>query len=293
MNGSDPDDDLARAFEAHRRRLTALAFRVLGSEADAEDAVQEAWLRLTRHGAGSIDHLGAWLTTVVGRICIDVLRARRVRPQWDHDDDPSTWLVAEDDDSAPEDEALLADSVGVALLVVLDALGPAERLALVLHDMFAVPFDEVGQILGRSTDAVKMLASRARRKVQRAPQPADGRQQQREVVDAFLAAARCGDFDGLLRVLDPDVTLRTHTARGVITKHGADEVASTALRGRRTRTTARRVLVNGEPGIAVWDAHGRPRAVMACTVDDGRIVDMVSIIDAHRLAEMDIPGPRD
>jgi RNA polymerase sigma-70 factor (ECF subfamily) len=284
------EDDLARAFEAQRRRLTSLAFRMLGSASDAEDAVQEAWLRLARHGAGSIDNLDAWLTTVVGRICIDMLRARRVRPQWGDDDLPD-MVVSEDDDSAPEDEAMLSDSVGLALLVVLDSLRPAERLAFVLHDMFAVPFDEIGQILGRSTDAAKMLASRARRKVQGAPHPTADRQQQREVVDAFLAAARGGDFDGLLRVLDPDVAWRTHTARGVVLRRGAAEVAATALEAERMPATARRVLVNGEPGIAVWGANGRPLGVMACTVADGRIVEIVSVIDASRLASMDIPRP--
>jgi RNA polymerase sigma-70 factor (ECF subfamily) len=287
------DDDLARAFEAQRRRLTALAVRMLGSQADAEDAVQEAWLRLTRQETGSIDNLDAWLTTVVGRICIDLLRSRQARPRWSDDDQLPELTVTEDDGSAPEDEALLADSVGLALLMVLDSLGPAERLAFVLHDMFAVPFDEIGRIIDRSGDAAKMLASRARRKVQGAPHPPDDRQQQRAVVDAFLAASRDGDFEGLLRVLDPDVRWRTHTASGVIVRQGAEEVAAGAVRGRRAKVTGRRVLVNGAPGIAVWDAKGRPRAVMACTVADGRIVEMVSVIDASRLAAMDIPGPPD
>jgi RNA polymerase sigma-70 factor (ECF subfamily) len=291
--GTRSDDDLARLFEAQRRRLTALAYRMLGSQADADDAVQEAWLRLVRQEPGSIDNVGAWLTTVVGRISIDMLRSRQVRPQLADDDRLPELIVAEDDGSAPEDEAVLADSVGVALLMVLDRLRPAERLAFVLHDMFAVPFDEIGQILGRSGDAAKMLASRARRKVQGAPRPPDDRQQQRAVVDAFLAASQCGDFEGLLRVLDPDVSWSTHTARGVLHRHGAEEVAAVAVRGKRSTATGRRVLVNGEPGIAVWDAKGRLRSVMACTVVDGRIVELVSVTDPSRLAAIDLPAPPD
>jgi RNA polymerase sigma-70 factor (ECF subfamily) len=177
---------------------------MLGSRADAEDAVQEAWLRLARQDAAAIDNLAGWLTTVVGRVCIDVLRSRKARPERSHDDRLPELIVTEDGGGAPEDDALLAESVGLALLVVLDTLRPTERLAFVLHDMFAVPFEEIGQIIGRSTDATKMLASRARRKVQDTHRPTDERQQQRAVVDAFLAAARDGDFAGLLQVLDPD-----------------------------------------------------------------------------------------
>ena len=189
----------------------AVAYRMLGSRADAEDAVQEAWLRLARQDAAAIDNLAGWLTTVVGRVCIDVLRSRKARPEASYDDQLPELVVTEDGGGAPEDDAVLAESVGLALLVVLDTLGPAERLAFVLHDMFAVPFEEIGQIIGKSPDATKMLASRARRKVQGTQRPTDERQQQRAVVDAFLAAARGGDFEGLLRVLDPDVTWRSHT----------------------------------------------------------------------------------
>ena len=213
---------MAEAFEEQRGRLVAVAYRMLGSRADAEDAVQEAWLRLARQDAATIDNLAGWLTTVVGRVCIDMLRSRKARPEASYGDRLPELVVTEDDDAAPEDDALLADSVGLALLVVLDTLGPAERLAFVLHDMFAVPFEEIGQIIGRSTDATKMLASRARRKVQGPHRPTDERQQQRAVVDAFLAAARSGDFEGLLRVLDPDVTWRAHTARGVVVRLGSD-----------------------------------------------------------------------
>ena len=213
---------------------------MLGSRADAEDAVQEAWLRLARQDADAIDNLAGWLTTVVGRVCIDVLRSRKARPEAPYDDWLPELVVTEDDDGAPEDDALLAESVGLALLVVLDTLRPAERLAFVLHDMFAVPFDEIGRILDRSTDAAKMLASRARRKVQDTPHPTEERRQQRAVVDAFLAAARDGDFEGLLRVLDPDVTWRTYTARGVAVRLGAAEVAGRALRGLVPRDRGRR-----------------------------------------------------
>jgi RNA polymerase sigma-70 factor (ECF subfamily) len=289
MTGPVPEE-LAEAFEAQRARLVAVAFRMLGSRADAEDAVQEAWLRLARQDADAIDNLAGWLTTVVGRVSIDMLRSRKARPVTSYDDQLPELVVTEDDDGAPEDDALLADSIGLALLVVLDTLRPAERLAFVLHDMFAVPFDEIGQIIGRSADASKMLASRARRKVQGTrPQP-DERRRQRAVVEAFLTAARSGDFEGLLRVLDPDVTWHTHTARGVTVRLGATEVASRVQRGAKTKLTARQVLVNGEPGVVAYDARGRARSVMACTVVDGRIVEMVSVVDPERLAAMDLPG---
>jgi RNA polymerase sigma-70 factor (ECF subfamily) len=199
-------------------------------------------------------------------------------------------VVTEDDDAAPEQSAVLADSVGLALMVVLDTLSPDERLAFVLHDMFAVPFTEIGQIIGKSTDAAKMLASRARRKVQGRPRPAADLQQQREVVDAFLAAARDGDFDGLLRVLDPDVTWRAVMARGKVVKLGATQVLAAVQHGRRAAIVARRVLVNGEPGILVW-SKGKPVTLMACTVVDGRIVDVLALLDPTRLAAMDLPKP--
>src|SRR5579872_6343727 len=208
----DENDWLAERFEAHRADVRAVAYRMLGSLPEAEDAVQEAWLRLGRSNAAEIGNLGGWLTTVVARVCLDMLRSRRSR----REEPLETHRPEAADGMDPEDETLLAESVGLALLVVLDTLRPAERLAFVLHDMFAVPFEEIGQIIGRSADAAKMLASRARRKVQDTPRPTDERQQQRAVVDAFLAAARSGDFEGLLRVLDPDVTWRSYTARGVV-----------------------------------------------------------------------------
>jgi len=290
MTGSGPRDEaLAAAFEEQRGRLVAVAYRMLGSRADAEDAVQEAWLRLARQGPAAIDNLPGWLTTVVGRVCIDVLRSRQVRPE-DAAGDRLPELVVTEDGGAPEDDALLAESVGLALLVVLGTLRPAERLAFVLHDMFAVPFEEIGPIIGRSPDAAKMLASRARRKVQDAPRPTEERQQRRAVVDAFLAAARSGDFEGLLRVLDPDVTWHTHTARGVIVGRGAAEVVGRVQRVARAAVTASPVLVNGEPGIVARAANGRLVGVMACTVVDGRIAEILSVTDPERLVTMDLPG---
>ncbi|GAB3738131.1 sigma-70 family RNA polymerase sigma factor [Amycolatopsis oliviviridis] len=273
---------LASAFEEQRGRLVAVAHRMLGSRADAEDAVQEAWLRLARQDADSIDNLSGWLTTVVGRVCIDVLRSRKTRPE-DSYDEPPELLILED---SPEEDAVLAESVGLALLVVLDTLGPAERLAFVLHDLFAVPFAEVGEILGKSADAAKMLASRARRKVQ-GRRPVE-EPQQRAVVEAFLAAAREGDFDGLIELLDPDVTWRSETPRGVVVRLGAAEVATRAQRGARAVATARPALVDGKPGVVTWDKRGRLGGVMACTIVDGRIVAIDSVSDPRRLAALGV-----
>lgn len=283
------ETQLAQHFQAQRPRLLAVAHRVLGSRSEAEDAVQEAWLRLSRQDTSAIDNIAGWLTTVVGRICVDMLRARSSRPEVS----VSELVVTEDVDT-PEDAAVLADSVGLAMLVVLGSLRPDERLAFVLHDMFAVPFTEIGQILDKSTDAAKMLASRARRKVQDAPAPTGEhrrKEEQRAVVDAFLAAARDGDFEALLRVLDPDVHWQRHTATGVTTGTGAAAVVDAARRGQGSRVLARRVSVNGEPGILVWGPSGRPLSVMACTVQAGRLVGIVSIIDPARLAQMSLPAP--
>lgn len=287
-----PHTHLAQDFDDQRERLVAVAYRMLGSRPDAEDAVQETWLRLARQDADAIENLPGWLTTVVGRVCIDMLRARRTDASPPYDEHLPDLVVSEDSASAPpEESAVLAESVGLALLVVLESLGPDERLAFVLHDMFAVPFAEIGEIIGRSTDATKMLASRARRKVQGSARPTDSRQRQRDVVDAFLAAARDGDFEGLLRVLDPDLTWRVHTPRGVTVKLGATEVVSAVERGRRSTVIARRVLVNGEPGILAWGPNGRPIGLMACTVVDGRIAEITSVLDPRRLAAMDLPAP--
>ncbi|QRY52881.1 sigma-70 family RNA polymerase sigma factor [Mycolicibacterium septicum] len=288
-----PEASLAETFEQQRPRLLAVAHRVLGSRADAEDAVQEAWLRLSRQDADSIENVAGWLTTVLGRICIDMLRSRTSRAAPTPTADLPELVVTEDVDS-PEDAAVLADSVGLAMLVVLGSLRPDERLAFVLHDMFAVPFADIGQILDKSSDAVKMMASRARRKVQDVPPPTSDRrrkQEQREVVDAFLAAARDGDFDALLRVLDPDVSWQRYTAAGVTVGTGSDSVVAAVRRGQGTRVVARRVSVNGEPGILAWGPKGRPLGVMACTVDGGRLVGILSIVDPRRLARMSLPEP--
>ena len=284
------ESQLAEAFEPHRTRLLAVAHRVLGSQADAEDAVQEAWLRLSRQDPEEIDNLPGWLTTVVSRICIDTLRSRAARPEVSIDRE-GPELVVTDDVDTPEDAAVLSDSVGLALLVVLGSLRPDERLAFVLHDMFAVPFAEIGRILDKSTDAAKMLASRARRKVQQVPTSGASRQEQREVVDAFLAASRSGDFDALLRILDPDVVLRSHTPRGVQVSVGPEPILDRIRQGQGSQVRAGRVLVNGEPGIMAWSRSGRPISLMACTVADGRLVGAVAIVDPAQLAALDLPGP--
>jgi RNA polymerase sigma factor (sigma-70 family) len=289
MIRTDAHEAVAQAFEAQRERLVAVAYRMLGSRADAEDAVQEAWLRLARQETAAIDNLAGWLTTVVGRVCIDILRSRKARREAPSDQLPEL-LVAADTGDTPEDNALLTDSVGLAMMVVLDTLRPAERLAFVLHDMFAVPFQDIAPIIGRSPDATKMLVHRARRKVQDRPRASEEPKRQRAVVDAFIAASRAGDFDGLLRVLDPDVTWRAYNARGVIVRRGATEVAARAQRGVKAQVSTVPVSVNGEPGfVVVSDRTGKPLGVMACTVADGRIIEMVSVTDAERLASMDLP----
>lgn len=276
-------DPLAEAFDARRDRLRAVAHRVLGSHADAEDVVQEAWLRLSRQDAATIENLDGWLTTVVGRISLDVLRARKARPEAPYDE----VVVEVDEAPAPEDDVALADSVGLALLVVLESLGPHERLAFVLHDLFAVPFEEIGRILGKSTAATKMLASRARRKVRTPSEPA-GRSQ-REVVQAFLTAARDGDFEGLLRVLDPEVRLTVDTPDGVVVVLGATKVAAGARFG--AAAGGRTVLVGGLPGVVAWRPDGTPLSVVAFTVADGRIVGIAAVADPAKLASMDLPEP--
>ena len=277
-------------FESQRGRLLTIAHRILGSYADAEDAVQETWLRFSRQDPASIDNPAGWLTTVVGRICIDMLRARAARAEVPFGDDAPELVVADDVD-APEDAAVLADLVGIALLSVLGSLGPEERLAFVLHDMFAVPFTDIAAIVGKSADAAKMAASRARRKVHAAPTAPSVLHEQRAVVDAFLRAARDGDFDALLDVLAPDLRWEQHTARGVTVTVGATEVIGAVRRGGRAKVTARRVLVNGKPGIAAWTTGGKPVGIMVCTVTDGRLAAITSIADPARLATLDLPKP--
>ncbi|WP_327108058.1 sigma-70 family RNA polymerase sigma factor [Nonomuraea glycinis] len=291
MSETSPTDPVAETFEAQRDRLRAVAYRMLGSHADAEDVVQEAWLRLSRQDPGTIHNFAGWLTTVVGRISLDVLRSRQAHAEASYGDRPPELVVTVDDGPAPEDDAVLADSVGLALLVVLESLGPSERLAFVLHDLFAVPFAEIGQILGKSADATKMLASRARRKVRATERPTVTAGEQREVVQAFLAAARHGDFAGLLRVLDPEVRLTVDTPQGVVVVLGATKVASGARLGAATAVRGRAVLVNGLPGFVSWLDSGVPLSVMAFTVVDGRIADIAVVTDPARLALMDLPDP--
>ncbi|WP_132992697.1 sigma-70 family RNA polymerase sigma factor [Gordonia zhaorongruii] len=283
---------LSEYFEGERSRLNAVAYRLLGSRTDAEDAVQETWLRLAGQDAGSIENLRGWLTTVVSRIGIDMLRARAARHETSMDRDPSdaivTDVVVTADRDSPEDTAVLADNVGVALLMVLQSLRPDERLAFILHDTFAVPFADIAPILGKTPDATKMLASRARRKVRHHERHDGNLQEQREIVDAFLAAAHDGDFDDLVRLLDPDVTWHRVTAHGTTTQVGESHVTDAVRRGQSSRVSAHRVLVNGEPGIMSWGPTGKPLSVMACTVRHGCIVEIVSIIDPARLGELDL-----
>lgn len=285
----DDGDRPTERFEEHRPRLRAVAYRMLGSVAEADDAVQDAWLRLARTDVTSVNNLGAWLTTVVARLCLNVLRAREQRredPLEVHVPDP---VVNHDDGSDPEHEVVLADEVGLALLVVLDTLAPAERLAFVLHDMFAVPFEEIAALLERSPAATRQLASRARRRVQdRAPVPDADRALQRQVVDAFFAAARDGDFGALVAVLDPAVVLRSDA--GVGSRHtvlvtGADSVAGQAVTFGKLYEFARPALVNGAAGVVVV-ANGRPLSVMGFTVAGGKIVAIDVLADAQRLHQL-------
>ena len=288
----DDQEELAQVFEEHRDHLRAVAYRMLGSLTEAEDAVQETWLRLQRADTSGVENLGGWLTTVDARVCLDVLRRRRTRgeePLEVHVPDP---IITRDDLVDPEAEAELADSVGLALLVVLEELAPAERLAFVLHDMFAIPFDEIADIVGRSAEATRQLASRARRRVQGSPTRSDtDLARQREVVDAFFAAARNGDFDALVAVLDPDVVLRSDGGprRPQLTSivRGAEAVASRALMFSRGAPHARRALVNGMPGMVVRPG-ATAVAVMAFTVQGGRVVAIDTLNDPDRLAALDL-----
>jgi RNA polymerase sigma factor (sigma-70 family) len=269
-------------FERNRRHLEAVAYRMLGSKSEAEDAVQEAWLRLSRSNTEAVDNLAAWLTTVVARVSLDMLRSRRARRE-DYVALPEPIVAIE---NGPEDEAVLADSVGLALLVVLDTLTPAERLAFVLHDMFGVAFDEIAAILDRSEAATRQLASRARRRVRGAtPRTDPDLREQRRVVDAFLAAARAGDFEGLIKVLDPDVVFRADRgprgARMPVT--GAAEVAETILaRGARFAPHARPAIVNGNAGAIVVPGE-KPIAVVSFSVVGGRIVEIDLVADPAKL----------
>jgi RNA polymerase sigma factor (sigma-70 family) len=284
----DEHDWMAERFQAHRAHLRAVAYRMLGSVSEADDAVQEAWLRLSRADTSGVDNLGGWLTTVVARVCLNMLQSRRSRreePIGAHLPEPAAGGEGGVD---PEDEALLAEGVGLALLVVLDTLTPGERLAFVLHDLFDVPFEEVAAIVGRSPAATRQLASRARRRVQGSAPPDTDQARQRAVVDAFLAASRDGDFDALLAVLDPDVVLRADLAAvrmGVSGEvRGAAAVAGTFAGRARA---ARPALVDGVPA-AVWAPGGRPRVVLGFTITGGRIVGIDILADPERLRQLDL-----
>lgn len=291
----DEHTRLAQRFEDRRPRLRAVAYRMLGSVSDADDAVQEAWLRLDRADADSVHNLDGWLTTVVARICLNSLRARRSRRETrleSHLPDPivdvADWIEAEHD-------ATVADSVGLALLVMLDTLKPAERLAFVLHDVFAVPFDDIAPIVGRSSAATRQIASRARRRVHNAtPGPEADLAAQREIVDAFLAASRSGDLDPLIMVLDRDVVVRTDWGstgrRASAVTRGARAVAEQAVAfSRRVAEYARPVLVNGSVGIMAWTPEGQPYSVMAFSIVRDRIVAIDILADPVRLDRLNLP----
>jgi RNA polymerase sigma factor (sigma-70 family) len=286
-------DWLAEQFEAHRRHLRAVAYRMLGSVSDADDAVQEAWLRLSRSDPTRIDNLGGWLTTVVARVCLNMLKARTARREEPFGPQLPEPIVTEGDQLDPEQEALLADSVGLALLIVLETLTPAERLAFVLHDMFAVPFDEIAGIVGRSPAAARQLASRARRRVRGVAVPDADLRRQREVVDAFVAAAREGDFEALLAVLDPNVVLRPDRVQpgGPVELRGARAVAEQALRFSRLAAHARPILVNGAAGVVVAP-EGEPASVLGFTVTDGKIVEIDVFASPERLRQLGLPAER-
>lgn len=285
------DEFWAARFEEHRPRLRAVAYRMLGSFAEAEDAVQEAWMRVSRASGGDVENIGGWLTTVVSRQCLNMLRSRATRREDRLDVRVPDPVVESGEGVDPAEQGVLADSVGLALLVVLEALDPAERLAFVLHDMFAVPYEEIAPMVGRSPAAARQLASRARRRVQGAtPAGQPDRARQREIVDAWIVAARGGDFAGLVAILHPDAVLRVDTGgAGSKLVRGAAEVAGQATAFRAAGLRARFAVVNGGPGI-VSTLDGRPVAVLAFTVADGLIVEIDILADPQRLATLDLPG---
>jgi RNA polymerase sigma factor (sigma-70 family) len=290
----DENEWLADRFEEHRAHLRAVAYRMLGSLTEADDAVQDAWVRVSRAGAGEVENLGGWLTTIVARVCLNVLRSRGARREdavGGHVPDP---VVIAERALPPDEEAVLADSVGLALLVVLDTMAPAERLAFVLHDMFDLPFEEIAPMVGRSPAAARQLASRARRRVHGAevPAPDPDLARQRDVVDAFFLAARGGDFEALVAVLDPDVVLRADfgarrrpPSRVV---RGAEDVARQAVMFSVPAAQLHPAVVNGAAGVVVT-VRGRPFAVMGFTVTEGRIVEIDAIADADRVSRIAAP----
>ncbi|MBV8947124.1 MAG: RNA polymerase sigma factor SigJ [Solirubrobacterales bacterium] len=288
----DEQERLAERFEEHRPRLRAVAYRMLGSLAEADDAVQDAWLRLSRADVSDVENLGGWLNTVVARLALNMIRSRRARREEPWSPYVPEPVVDRPDRSEPEHEALLADSVGLALLVVLQMLTPAERLAFVLHDMFAVPFEEIAPIVERSPQAARQLASRARRRVRAtAPVPDADLTAQRQVIDAFIAAARDGDFDGLVAVLDPDVVLRADRGAGPVGAareiRGAQAVAGQAQGYSRLDLVHRPAVINGAAGVITM-RDGQPFAVMGVTVRGGKIVEIDILADPERLARLDL-----
>ena len=286
----DQQEWLAQQFEDCRPHLRAVAYRMLGSLSEADDAVQDAWLRLSRADTSEVENLTAWLTTVVARVALNMLRSRKTHGEQPLDVHVPDPIVDPADGTNPEHEAMLADSVGLAMLVVLETLSPPERLSFVLHDMFAVPFDEIGTILDRSPEAARQLASRGRRRVRgTAPVPDADLSAQWEVIEAFLAAAREGDFDALVAVLDPDVTLRADLGLAGISRYvrGAETVASQAMMWSQVGLTVHRALINGAAGL-VSMREGRPFSVGAFTVRGGRIVEFDILADPDRLAKLDL-----
>jgi len=286
----DQQEWLAQEFEAQRPHLRAVAYRMLGSLSEADDAVQDAWLRLARADTSEVENLRAWLTTVVARVALNTLRARNTRREQALDAHVPDPIIDSSEGTNPEHEALLADSVGLALLIVLEQLTPPERLAFVLHDMFAVPFEEIAPIVERSPEATRQLASRARRRVRGAdPVPDADLAAQWEVVEAFLAAARDGNFEALVAVLDPDVELRADRGLTGASQHlrGAETVASQALQFRRLDLTMRRALVNGAAGMVTF-LNDRPFSICAVTIKNGRIAELNFLADTERLARLDL-----
>jgi RNA polymerase sigma factor (sigma-70 family) len=289
----DEREWLTERFQQHRPHLRAVAYRMLGSVTEADDALQEAWLRIRDQDPASLENMQAWLTTIVGRVCLNMLRSRRSRREEFsvHVPDP---VVSFDEDDDPEHEALLAESVGLALLVVLDAMTPAERFAFVLHDVFGVPFADIATVLDRSETAAQQLASRARRRVQGAPEPDPDLARQRQIVDAFFAASRDGDFDALMAVLDPDVELRIDGGvlreEASLALHGAEAVAGHAATYSKLYPFVRPALVNGAAG-AVVAPRGRLFSVMAFTVTNGKITQIDALLDPDRLARLDLSIP--
>ena len=277
-------DSLTERFEENRAHLRSVAYRILGSLDDADDAVQEAWLRLSRHDAGNIDNLGGWLTTVVSRICIDMLRARRAKHEEALPPSIPDFVISRE--ANPEDEAVTADSVGLATLVLLDSLSPSERLAFVLHDMYAVPFEDIAPIVDKSPAATRQLASRARRRVQDATPPRTAFGQRRAVVDSFLAAVREGNLEKVMGVLDPNILLRSDSGPALAGIRGAAAVAGQAVMFSKMVVTMEPVVVNGEPGSLTWLPNGDPLSVLGYVVEGDRITEMYVIAQPERLKRL-------